>query len=475
MIPGVDIKWTEYAEDVLSGKTPAGKYIKLAARRYIDWFARNDIYFNSELLERVDSVISHLKNFEGVWAGKHVVLLPFQRFVLANVFGWFYVTSPVQMVKHKRVVEDVLMFIARKNGKSALASIIAITDLLVANGYCNDSGFAAGYEGYCCANSLDQAKVLLKFLKGFTKSVDPKRRHFKPYRNYIQYQGNKGKSDGILKALSSDSSTLDGLNPDLAVCDELHAAVDSSMLDVLASGMMAKPNALRVIISSGGTLGVEGFPLFDRIQTAHQQMAGNLNWPDNKFYALFELDEGDDWLDPSNFIKANPSLGQIAFEKPLLDRLEESKVNMSTQVDFKIKNLDIFCQSSEIWISNELFTKVAVRLDMKRLEGEPCYAGVDLSATGDLTSFAICFPPNPMRDYFPDKYLLKCFCWVPRAAVESTANAPLYKVWVYQKYLKMTYGNSVDYDEMLKDILEQNNITPYMKVHYDAWNSVALV
>lgn len=112
---------------------------------------------------------------------------------------------------------------------------------------------------------------------------------------------------------------------------------------------------------------------------------------------------------------------------------------------------------------------------MKRLEGEPCYAGVDLSATGDLTSFAICFPPNPMRDYYPDKYLLKCFAWVPRAAVESTSNSPLYKVWVYQKALKMTYGNSVDYDEMLKDILEQNNITPYMKVHFDAWNSVALV
>lgn len=312
-------------------------------------------------------------------------------------------------------------------------------------------------------------------MTGFTKSVDPRQKHFKRYRNYIQYEGKKGKSDGILKALASDSTTLDGLNPDLAVVDELHAAVDASMLEVLASGMMAKPNALRIIISSGGVLGTEGFPLFDRIMTAHQQMSGNLNWPDNKFYALFELDEDDDWMDPKNYIKANPSLGHIAFEKPLLDRLEESKVNMSTQVDFKIKNLDIFCQASDIWISQELFNKCAVKLDMSKLEGEYAYAGVDLSATGDLTSFALCFPPNPMRDYYPDKYLLKCFAWVPRIAVEQTSNAPLYKVWIHQKYLKMTFGNSVDYDEMLKDIMEQNNLTPYVKVHYDAWNSVALV
>lgn len=107
-------------------------------------------------------------------------------------------------------------------------------------------------------------------MTGFTKSVDPRQKHFKRYRNYIQYEGKKGKSDGILKALASDSTTLDGLNPDLAVVDELHAAVDASMLEVLASGMMAKPNALRIIISSGGVLGTEGFPLFDRIMTAHQ-------------------------------------------------------------------------------------------------------------------------------------------------------------------------------------------------------------
>lgn len=151
----VDKKWTEYAEDVLSGKVVAGNYIRIAAQRYMSWFARKDIYFNAELMERVDALVSHLKNFEGVWAGKNVLLLPFQRFVLANVFAWFYVKSPVPMVKNKRVVEDVLMFIARKNGKSALAAIIAIVDLLVANGYCNDVGLAKGYEGYCCANSLD--------------------------------------------------------------------------------------------------------------------------------------------------------------------------------------------------------------------------------------------------------------------------------------------------------------------------------
>ena len=262
----VDKKWTQWAEDVVAGKIVTGEYIKLACQRYLDWFNRDDIYFNVELMERIDKFIPKMKHFEGAWNNKPVVLQPFQYFILANIFAWFYKESPVpNIVKNKRVVEEALIFIARKNGKSALASIIAIVDLLIANGYTNDSGVAAGYEGYCVANSLDQAKVLLKFLKGYTKSIDRKKKFFKPYRNYIQYNGKKGKSDGILKALASDSQTLDGLNPDMAVIDELHAAVDDSVLEVLATGMMAKPNALRVIISSGGILGTEGFPLYDRV------------------------------------------------------------------------------------------------------------------------------------------------------------------------------------------------------------------
>lgn len=470
-----DKKWLEYAEDVLSGKILAGKYIKLSAQRYLDWFSRNDIYFNEELMERIDRFVPTLKHFESNWAGKPVQLLPFQRFILANVFAWFYVKSPVSMVKNKRVVEEALIFISRKNGKSALASIIAIVDLLIANGYCNDSGYAAGYEGYCVANSLDQSKVLFKFLRGYTKSIDRRGKFFKAFRNYIQYNGKKGKSDGILKPLASDAQTLDGLNPDLAVVDELHAAVDDSLLEVLSTGMMAKPNALRIIISSGGIYGTEGFPLYDRIQVAHRRMEGHLEWPDNTFYSLFELDEGDDWQDESVYPKANPGYGTLVMPSSMHNALLEAKVNMSKQMHFKIKNLDIFCQSQDIWISQELFSKVAVKVDMSQLQGEYCYAGIDLSSTSDLTSFAICFPPNQMRAYYPDKYILKCFTWVPKPAAADSVNSALYQVWINQGYLKLTYGNSVDYGEMLKDILEQNAVTPIVKVHYDEWNSVALV
>lgn len=135
----VDKKWTEYAEGVLSGNIVAGKYIQLACQRYMDWINnRTDIFFDSERMERIETFINHMKHFEGTFANKPFILLPFQRWVIASIFSFYYVSDP-----EKRVVEEVMLFIARKNAKTALASAIILADMCV-----NKS---AGYEAYLVA------------------------------------------------------------------------------------------------------------------------------------------------------------------------------------------------------------------------------------------------------------------------------------------------------------------------------------
>ena len=82
-----------------------------------------------------------------------------------------------------------------------------------------------------------------------------------------------------------------------------------------------------------------------------------------------------------------------------------------------------------------------------------------MSAVNDLTSVAACWPPNPYRSYLPDKYLCKIFCWVPQAALDGP-NGRLYEAWIHMGILKMTSGNSVDYQEILHDVIEFNNMFP---------------
>jgi phage terminase large subunit-like protein len=69
-------KYTQYAEDVVSGKITAGRYVILACQRYLDWFDREDLYFNAELFDKIEDFINHLKHFEGDFAGRPFTLLP---------------------------------------------------------------------------------------------------------------------------------------------------------------------------------------------------------------------------------------------------------------------------------------------------------------------------------------------------------------------------------------------------------------
>lgn len=135
-------KWRQYAEDVLSGRIIAGRYIKLACERYLDWFSRKDIFFDFERMEKIESFIGNMKHFQGRFNGVRFTLLPWQRWVLANIFGWYYTDKPT-----KRVVEKVILFVARKNAKTALSAAILLAEMCVNKEH--------GSEQYIAANSRD--------------------------------------------------------------------------------------------------------------------------------------------------------------------------------------------------------------------------------------------------------------------------------------------------------------------------------
>ncbi len=448
--------WQKYAREIVDGKRVAGKYIRLAAQRYLDWFDRKDIFFDYERMDRIENFINHMKHFEGSFAGKPFLLLDFQRFVLANIFGWYYTDKPT-----KRVVEYAVLFIARKNAKTALSSAILLSELCVNR--------ERGSEQYIAANSREQAKIALKFVKGYAKSLDPKGKHFKLYTNYVEYP----KTNSICKVLSAEAGIQDGANPSCFLIDEEQSAPNDAMFQVLQSGQGMRENPLAIVISSGGYL-MDGFPFYERVKIAHDRLDGVAELPDDAFYALYELDKDDDWTDPKVYEKANPSLGEIVREKFLKKRLADSMVSMTTQTDFKIKNLDIFVTAKNIWLEPDVITSTYKKVDMERLKGEPCYIGCDLSSVSDLTAVAACWPPNEFREYYPDKYIFKVWTWVPQAALEST-NGNLYKTWIRQGYLKMTSGNSVDYEEILADVMHFNDNYPITKFMYDPWMATSFV
>lgn len=473
----LDPKWTQYPNDVLSGNVVAGRYIKLACKRYLSWFDRTDIIFVEERMKKTVELIGHMKHFEGSFSGKSFILLDYQIWLLCSIFGFVHCDPVTGEPTEKRVVEDVVLFLARKNAKTALSSVILLSDMILSH--------INYYQGYLVSNTREQARIALKFVQGYAKSIDSqlKKKRFKNYVNWLKY----APTEGSIKCLSSEAGVNDGLRPDSCILDEYHAATTSDMENVIKSGMGASANPLFIIISSGG-YNLHG-PFHEKIQVAHRRLTGQYEYPDNIFYALYELDQDDQWDDPNVWQKANPSLlpkeqGGIVSMDFLKKRLQESRVNMSTQVDFQIKNLDLFVSSSNIWLPEQSLDMVCVGtkdIDYEALRDSPCYAGCDLSSVSDLTSICLCWPPDPYREWEKEKYIFKTFNWVPAQAIESSSNGPLYEQWIHSKLsdgtqiLKVTAGNCVDYTQILLDLQSWCTRFNICKFLYDEWNSTAFI
>lgn len=447
----MDYKYDEYADEILNGTIKSNEAIFLACKRYKDWFKREDIYFDKEDVERKIRVVSRLKHFTGHHNGKNFILLPWQQWCVANIFGWKW--------KHNntRVTKNVFMMLSRKSGKTAFASAIGIC-CAIADGENNA-------EIELVANSRQQAHIAFDITKNFCESVDAKKKIFKRYRDSILIPSSKSK----IQVLSSDAMGNDGYNSSCFILDEFHAARDWDLYNVMKSSQGMREQPLAIIITTAGFL-LNGYPCYEHRLTCMDILKGNKK-DDTQFSAIYELDEKDDWQNEENWIKCSPSLGQTVNKEYLQDQITAAINNPALETGVKTKNFNMFCQSKDIWIPDKYLTDAFGKVEIDDFIDEESYMGVDLSAISDLTSTTILFPPNEDREIYPDKFVFKNYLYIPSATIEESINSELYKQWKRQGYATVTSGNVVDYDYILKDQLELYDKTYLLRVGYDSWNA----
>ena len=448
----MEYTYQQYADNVLCGKIKACEAIQLACKRYKEWFDREDIYFDKEDVEQKIRVVSRLRHYTGKHNGKHFILLPWQQFAVANIFGWKYKDSGL------RVTRNVFIMVSRKAGKTAFASALAILCAIADN--------ENGAEIELVANSRQQAKIAFDITSNFCGSVDVHRNKiFKRYRDSIIIDKTKSK----IQVLSSDAMGNDGYNSSCFVLDEFHAARNWDMFNVLKSSQGMRTQPLAIIITTAGFL-LNGYPCYEHRQNCIDILKGNKT-DDSQFSAIYELDDGDNWEDESNWEKCAPSLGQTVSYEYLREQVLQAKNNPAIETGVKTKNFNMFCQTKNVWIPDTYLKDAFAKINIEDFKDEDCYIGVDLSAVSDLTCTSVMFPPNEERKVYPDKYVFKNFIYVPDSALDESINADLYKLWKRQGYIICTNGNVVDYDYILKDQLEVYDKTYVLAVGYDSWNA----
>lgn len=437
--------YIEYAKKVVNNEIIACEYIQLACKQFLHNLERTDIEFKEEKVDRVINFIKHLKHFTGQHNNKPFILQPWQQWIVASIFGFFYTNT------EERVVKNVYIEIARKNGKSSFAAALCLY-ALIGDGENNS-------EVELIANSRKQASICFEMCSNFCKSIDSKGKFFKYYRDNIKYPHTKS----FLQVLSSDASNNDGWNSYLFVADEVHSYDNSKMFDVMKSSQGMRNNPLAISITTAG------FNLYSFCYGMRQtniEILRGAKQDDSQFTAIFTLDNDDDWENEDNWVKANPNLGVTVKPQYLREQIQQAKNNPSLEVSTKTKNFNMWLQTSDIWIGNDDLLKVSETVDIEELakEGYTCYMGVDLAAVSDLTALTMLIPMY-------DKYLFKTWYFLPSATLYDNSNADLYKEWKRRGELIITDGNVTDYDAVTNMIMKVGEKIPIERISYDNWNA----
>lgn len=441
--------YIQYPVDVISGNVIAGKHIKKACERFFSLMDDDRYMFLEEKVDKVIRLYHHLRHFKGRHSGKPFVLEPWQEWIIASIYGFYNKSDG------SRLTQTVYIEVARKNGKTALAAGIGLNALI------NDD--EDGAEVYFAANSKDQVKISAwPLCSNFAKAFDPKEKYLKVYRDTINFD----KTISWLKVLAADSTKLDGPNPSTFILDEYHAAKSNSLKAVLESGQGTRDNPLEIIITTAGfdKLG----PCYE-LRTTATEILNGLKEDDSFFMAIYSLDEKDDWKDEANWIKSNPNMDVTVKSSYLRKEVRKAMNTPSDEVNVKTKNLNMWCDSSDVWIPDDYILACSRKVDLADFTtNDDCFAGIDLSSTSDLTCVSFMIPKD-------GKLYFKTLYYLPEEALETKKNKEQYREWVRLGFLKLTPGNVVDYDYILDDILSVDKRLYIVKVGYDSWNATQFV
>lgn len=475
----------QYAKSVKDGSIITGNLIKSAVDRFYKLIEDADdkgYRLNHSLgIHVIDFFTEFLCHTKGQKAKNREAfyLSPYQQFTLYNILAWQKKNQSGEWV---RLISTVYEKVARKNGKTAQLSGLGL--------YLQSFDDEPGAEIYVGATKEMQAKILWEQAYQFVfKSLPLRKIGFKNTQREIRFSQNN--TNGVFRFLGSDSKTLDGLNPSASLLDEYHSHKDDSVREVLESAMGARQQPLLYIIT---TAGFNKSGVCKEYEDVCKDIVRGIKQEDSTFVMIHDLDESDDWEDEENWVKANPNLGESVQLDYLRKEYTKAKNQPSKVANFKTKHLNLWVDSAEVRVPDEIWMQNAAKPILSNFEKYGCAGGMDLSSTTDLSAYVLV--SNPDENGFVDM-LPFLFCPEDIVRKRSKEDSVPYAYWkdvnlldyleyspedlkkhkylVNQKILTATPGNQIDYDYIENTILQTYWLHKVSGVDFDKYKSTELV
>ena len=465
----------EYWNAIQSGTIVTSKKVKEAYHKIMQDKINPDTWYYDE--DRAAHALMFLQKFckqsKGKDGGKPLELMLWQKALICTVFGFVDAEG-------NRKYRELFLIVGRKNGKSTLASGTGLYMLYADNEH--------GPQVVSAATTREQAKISWEEAKKMIKKSPALAKRARPLVGTILTDFN----DGEFKPLSSDSSTLDGLNPSAAIMDEMAAWVQGKALyDIIVDGESAREQPLNIMITTAGTVRED---IFDQLYEQAEKVLEGYKRPgdpdayhDDRFLPIiYELDERAEWTNEDAWIKANPGIDVIKSREALRYKVEKARANPMLVKNLLCKDFNIRETSSQAWLTFEEINNVETFDLLEDHSGMiwhgknadislsyPRYGigGCDLASTTDLCAAKVLFTVPEAEKHI---FVLSMY-WLPEDLLEKKVKEDKipYDRWVDRGLVRLCPGNSVHYKYVKEWFIEiQEKLDIFIPwIGYDAWSA----
>ncbi|HWL56413.1 MAG TPA: terminase TerL endonuclease subunit [Paracoccus sp. (in: a-proteobacteria)] len=401
--------------------------------------------------ERAVRFLRALRHPKSILPNRAFQLDPWQERIVRRIYG----------PRHEdgaRIVGRVALLLPRGNRKTSLSAALALLHTLgperVPNGMAT---FAASDRKQAGIGFREAAGIIRedKRLVAATKIHDafnaPK---------MIRYR----KDGAQLEVVSSDGGRQHGETPGFVLADEIHVWKGRDLWEALTTGLDKIDNSLLVVASTAGR-GQDNLA-WEFFEDARNVARGNVDDP-SILPILFEADRRDDWEDEALWHRVNPGLqyGYPSLRK-FRDHAKRAQRGVGERQSLKQLKLNIWLDAStDPFVDMDIYDAGAKDYDLDALRDEPCWLGVDLSSTVDLSVIVACWRTA-------DGYFVKPWFFCPQEALDKTdggeaslddedgisaredrSGAP-YQAWHDDGLITATAGSVIDYAEIESRIIE---------------------
>lgn len=450
-----------YCEKASKGKLPVPKYVKKQCKIVLPILqGKNEKYIVDEKkLGKIEKLLKLLKMPKGLKVGSPI-------YDCLDGFQWLLIVAALCIVHKdepkKRRYTNIVLEIARKNGKTF---IIAILFILLFFFEPNFSRFFSVAPDGSLSREIKTAIEEIIFYNSEIFEIDKKTSYFKIRRDDILFLPKKSK----YIPLNYSNSRLDGKLPNVFLCDEVGALPNSYAYEAMRSGQITILNKLGFLISTKYPNTTN--PFEDEVDLCKKMLDGIYN-DEETFALLYEPDDTKNWQTNDLVLyHANPlAIAVPEIFTDLKKKRTRATLSEAARENFLCKHCNIIYQSvAESYIPVDFVKKCSV--DKIDFTDKNVYVGVDLSMTNDncnVTLLAVDEDNNILAD---------SYCFIPEGRIDEKC---AYERVDYYEYIKsgkcFACGDmTVDYaviENFVFGIEERFNCS-LMAIGYDRFNALS--